>query len=733
MGLLLKTGPTELESIRDIQNGVLLSLVQRSSAAKAVLAERLRQRKTSASFEDIYMIGDGAAEAIAMVVLSPEAWATEEERDRCEEDVFKLYIAKLLEVGDDDNCRAMKGISRLLTMDGQKLQSIIDEDMFDMILSCLDYRNPMETRSPATLATAKFLEAAGDRGQTMLTNFVTIHYARKTTEDLILAFSAAAAVFPIATPVAASMFLIEGFLPSLVPLLERKANSKRVGMAALEMLNAACVDSACRESIGKHCLDWIEKATKSNEGQVPVIASVILAKIQAVPNQSTRTAQVPEQLAQLDDIVSKLMKLLFKDPKNNRNSVFEGLAHQSVRASIKEKLVNDRGWLQIFLQEIREAASDTPAVFGGLVIVENLTAYIPILSEEQKRMAQLKAYANANPSSSSPDPLNEELAVSRRCKALLDVGAVSTIVDINRKLSPSCLALAFKILLSIAHTPKHRGSMAQQGAVKMLSDNWNRVRGTPAQSQETRQNAGQALARVLISIDPSTLFGPSGNGLLRSAIPPLVSLLNDDSTAALEGPRNLLPKFEALLALTNLASMHTNGAPEVVIKTARATIEDLILSSNENIRRAATQLMCNLVQHPDGIVLFANGSPEAGKRLHILLALAGSDDFGTRKAAGGALAELTGYSEVIDALNKQEKGMELLLAMFDDENDEMTHRAVVCVTNILTTQGKSGEVPGMQMRQLGVKGKLNIALARTNTDDVAGVADLIREALMLLE
>ena len=727
LGLLLRTGPSRTKEARVIQDDILSGLLRRSTAAKAALAEWLQQRNTSVPFEDIYSIGDGAAEAIATVVLSPEVWATEEARDICEKDVFMLYVAKLLEVGDDDNSRAMKCISRLLTTDGRKLQSLVDEDIFDMILSCLDYRNPMETKSPATLATAKFLEAAEDRGQVMLTRFVTTRYARQTTEDLILAFSAAAAVFPIATPIAASLFLIKDFLPSLGPLLDKKANSRHVGAAALEMLSAACVDSTCRENIKKYCLDWVRTASKSKVGQASMVASVVLAKIHNTPSQDNGRAKCPEEI---DVVVNKLTQLLFKDPKNNRNSVFEGLAHQSVRPFVKEKLANDKRWLQIFIQEIRQAAGDAPAVFGGLVIVDNLTAYLPVLSEEQKHVAQLEAYANATPSSTSLiDPLDGEPAVSRRCEAVINAGIVSTIVGISKKLSSSSLALAFKIMLSTAKIPKLRGTMAQQGAVNMLANTWNQVKGTPTQMQETRQNSSQALARVLISVDPSILFGANGNSLLQSAIIPLVSLLSDDLIVASEGPRNFLPAFEALLALTNLSSVPTNGAPGVIMKKARSTTEDFMLSNNVNMRRAATELMSNLVQHPVGVILYADGSPEAAKRLHILLALAGSEDLGTRKAAGGALAALTGFAQVIEALNKQERGMELLVAMLDDENDDMIHRAVVCVLNILSSEDPSAQDADLQLQELPVKMKLKANLKKVESPDVL---EVVRKALEML-
>ena len=706
-----------------LRDGVLAGLLRESTAAKATLAERLQENNTTTPFEDIYIIGDEAANGIASVVLSPEAWQTEAAREACEKDVFRLFMAKLMEVGDDDNSRAIKGISRLMATDASRLHDLVDEDTFEAILSCLDYRNQIETKTPATLATAKFLEAAESTGQVMLTKFVTTHYAKQTTDDLVLAFSAAAAVFPIATSIAAAMFLTKDFLPSLVPLLEKKAKSKHAEMAALEMLSAACIDSGCRDGIKKYCANWLKESSRSNTEKKSAIATVILAKIKSAPAQNGHASKEQQQGGDTEGLVHKLTQMMFEDPKANKHNSFEGLAHASVQARVKEKLAYDKGWLQVFLQELGRTEANSPAIFGGLLIIDNITAYLPLLSEEQKRMAQLKAYSNASPSATQRDPLDEDEAVMRRCNAITEGGAAATMVGMSKHLSPTCLALVFKIMLSLTRSSKaHKGTITQQGGVRMLATYWNRVEGNPAQTVESRRNAAQALARLLISSDPSILFSPSGNALLQSTLMPLVSLLSENAAIALEGPRDLLPTFEALLALTNLASIPTNGAAATIVKLGSASIEDLVLNSNTRIQRAATELICNLVQHPAGTSIFASPAPEAGRRLHILLAMAGADDLGTRKAAGGALASLTEWVPIIMAINKQERGLALIMAILDDESEEMTHRGMVCLVNVIGITSHEGtdaaRFARTQLRRLGVNEKLKDVMGKTASTEI---------------
>ena len=728
MSLLLKISPTKHHDIRD---GALSGLLRQSNAAKAMLAERLQDKTTTAAFEEIYTIGDGAATGIANVVLTPEAWKSEEARDACEKDVFRLYMAKLLEVGDDDDSRAMRGISRLLVTDAAKLHDLVDDDTFDAILSCLDYRNPIETKSPATLSTAKFLEASGDKGQSMLTTYVIKHYSLQTTEDLVLAFSAEAAIFPIATATAASMFLTKDFLPSLVPLLELKVKSRHVGLAALEMLSAACVDTACREAIQKHCLEWIQEASKADEAQKSTIAAVVLAKVHGTSVKvNGHSPDEKNEHNYSDEIVRKLMQLLRDNPKDNRASVFEGLAHQSSRPRVKESLIKDREWLQLFIRELGHADPVSLAIFGGLSIVEHLVTYLPNLSDEQKKIAQLKAYANAQGKTAQSDPLNEDDAVSRRCQILVIAELVPALEGIYKQVRVGSLAIIIRIVLSLAKMPsKRRVIMVQQGALKMLIRSLEKLGDMDAQNADAKKNAAQAIARLLISVDPSIVFGPSKNASVMSVIPPLVSLLDDDEALALDSPRDLLPTYEGLLALTNLASVPTNGATESIVRLCRARIEELLLSNNSRIQTAVTELVCNLVQQSAGIEMFANGTPEAAKLVHIFLALAGSESLPTRSAAAGTLATLTEFAEVIDAINKQERGMELLLAILEDDEQGMLHRGIFAIVNICHCDKEAATLARARMKELDIEGKLEMAKRKADSEDVYVLFEEAEKAL----
>ena len=109
------------------------------------------------------------------------------------------------------------------------------------------------------------------------------------------------------------------------------------------------------------------------------------------------------------------------------------------------------------------------------------------------------------------------------------------------------------------------------------------------------------------------------------------------------------------------------------------------------VTRATVELICNLMQAPTGVGKFADGSKQASHRMHILLALTDSEDFETRRAAGGAMASLTEWDTAVNAILERDRGVTLLLALCKEDQEELRHRGVVCILNVLTAPGKVGE------------------------------------------
>ena len=714
-----------------MRDGIVAGIIRESMVAKSTLAKQLIDKPTE-TFEQYYAVGDNTANSLAGLVLDKQPWSSEITREASELDVFMLFLAKLLQVGNDYDGRALKGISRLMASDANNLAKLIDSDIFDAILSSLDIRLPIEVRSQATLTVAKFLEVCAEEGQQYLTHYIQLRVQRQTCMALTRAFSAAAAIFPIVPSMGASMFLIDGFVPSLVPLVSKKSENDVLEQAALEMLSAACIDSGCRQAIGKHFSGWLHQILDSDTDHHKGLAAVILAKIQGLisnpVNGQTREAAYNVGNA-TDDLISRLQRMMLSSSQDKITSAIEGLAYVSSRSEVKETLSKDTEFLAGLFAVMKSSSKSTTNTFGALTILSNMASYPPTHTEEQKKMSQLKAYASAS-KPSDPHPNDLPPAVTARCRALLSADVVSAIVNLPRSsLSSTSLSLAFSIFLSLAQTQTHRGVIAQQGGAKFLLQSYALITGTSIQDHSARHTAAWALSRILISVNPILIFPASGSPPLTSSIRPLVSLLSTPNTASSnpfssnnnseEQPRSLLPTFESLLALTNLASCPpSTGIQSTIVKSANmpSTIEDFFLSENQHIQRASVELACNLCVSPEGLALFtptmttlldanegiADPSTDsaAKRRLHILLALADSPHVATRRAAGGALASITSTPAGVSAVLARDRGGVLLLGLCGpEEKDEgCVHRGLVCVGNVIGIGEEEGR---RKIREIG--------------------------------
>jgi hypothetical protein len=407
--------------------------------------------------------------------------------------------------------------------------------------------------------------------------------------------------------------------------------------------------------------------------------------------------------------LSDMFRAMLSNNTTEQSSI-EGLAYASLQPKVKERLASDKPFLKNLIKALGDAPARSPATYGALSILLNLTTYLPALTEEQKRMSQLKAYANAS-KSSKPDPLNEDEHVSKRCQDVFEAGVIPILVTHSQHGSTASLMLVVSIVFSLSKTSRIRGQMAQQGAIKLLLHAFSVF---PSDNIPARRTTAHALARILISTNPVHVFSGSNPIPMTSSIRPLLLLLNDDPATE---QRDLLPVFESLLALTNLASTD-DTARNPIIRLGFPRIEELLLSNNKLVTRATVELICNLMQAPGGVAKFADGGKQASHRMHILLALTDSEDFETRRAAGGAIASLTEWDTAVNAILERDRGVTLLLALCKEDQEELRHRGVVCILNVLTAPGKVGEWGIKKAQEEGGVDALKECLKKSRSQEV---------------
>ncbi|KAK4961849.1 SWI5-dependent HO expression protein 4 [Elasticomyces elasticus] len=722
----------------DRQDELLSILLQRHTSARQLVATKLTADPTEA-FNQLYDIGDEAFKSLFSILLDSSLWPDDGTREKACREIFRLSLATVKSAGPGVQRpgRAMRAITHLLAVQPATVLPLIDQKVVDIVLAELDLRNDATVRRRGILATSRMLEVTGEKGEGWFETFVTTKVAKGGEEGLVLAFSAAGAVFPILPHVAAKLFLTDGFVEKLVSNLEEREGGGWGGkiptleQAALELLSAACVDKACREAINQHCLPWLRHLSDEQGGGHRGLAGLVLAKLSGGEG--------------VGDVTSKLTNLVVASGNGSGGGddivgqAIEGLAYTSLQPRVKEEIAGNDGLMRELVKALRGRPG---AVFGCLTIFANLTAYRAVISDEAKKMAELKAFSlTLNDLVAKPaerDPLDSDKHVTARCKRLLDhdvVAALAAVCKQQASMSTANSLLVVGIFLSLAKEQKHRAKMAQQGAVKVLLLLHERASRTKAEAQATiiAFTASHALARLLISLNPSHLFSgalPSSSAV--SALVPLLSPLTITGAQGGNEQRDLLPTFEALLALTNLASMpdDTTAHDLLLREAAFVAIEELMFSSNVLVQRGCVELVCNLMASPGCVAKFAEGSADSKRRLLVLVALTDVEDLATRRAAGGALAALTEWDAGVTALLdvKDGKGVQAVVRMCGDESEEVVWRGVVCLGNVVGAPGEVGKRAVGMLKEVGVDG----IKKRLRSVEDEGLRGLAIEGLMEL-
>ena len=570
---------------------------------------------------------------------------------------------------------------------------------FGVYLKLLSNLTPQTVRSRVIVLLSSIL--AGEQGDSVilsalksqLSDFIISTFSKSRPTDYITAFSVLTSIFTIRSELAAEVFLQEGFLEEALEDPMEIDDDKRVVVSFLELLSAATIDKKCRDRISTLADGLLRECAKSDDTEIKALAGAVRAKLAGGKGDK------------MDTFVDMLK--VFKDSYKSKNesallSAVEGLAFSSTVAKTKEQLANDQEFLLPLLSVLKSADKSHPLAYGCLSILVNLTHYQPPVSEEQKRINDIRRLAKEE-EVDNVDELDKDNYVTARCKAVLGAGLLPALSSIATKCSPACVTAISYILLSVSTAPAHRGALAHQGTIKLILS----LLGTQVDPQ-TEVTLAHAMAKILISVNPSLVF--SSRTPITAPITFFANILTNDSFPT------ELPRFETLLALTNLASAD-HSARITIIEKSWTVIETLLLNDNSLIQRASTELVCNLVVSDKGAEKFISSTKNttATSRLHLLLALADVEDVATRRAAGGALAMLTDFKEVCTALTEVERGLQRVTDIVSDQDDGVAFRGVICAGNII--RNEDGEVK-KQFLGLGLANGILSLVQRTSDENI---------------
>ncbi|EPS96687.1 hypothetical protein FOMPIDRAFT_1167238 [Fomitopsis schrenkii] len=606
-----------------------------------------------------------------------------------------------------------------------------------------------------------------------------------TTEtDVLAGMSFLSALFEVDWQSAAAIFAEDGLLESVTDALDLFPTSSDISRAVATLFANASGHKACRSLISEKHVEWISaQSQQSGDDVLKAAAAVALVKLsRGVGSDATGSdgGERPHSSA-ADDELAKLMKglILNGQPLSLADAV-EGLAYMSTNPVIKESLADDEPFLTRLFSIIPRRKSGQPStqspedvakspLYGVVVIIYNLCSYWPRLTDEQAQVAKLRRMANVSSkggaASEESSPLNDDDHVKARARKLVKRGALEALsAAIRAADSPALRLTAGRAFLHFAEDKDNRGKILQAGGSKALMLIIQSI--LPSQKPTARSSDApniesadiepiQALAKLAITAAPVQVFGPN-QGTLFDAIRPLALMLVHPAS-------NLLQRFEALMALTNLASQGGEAAERV----ARADgllnkVELLMLEDHTLVRRAATELMCNLVGGCEEVYnRFGGEHTTASKsKLQVLIALCDVDDLQTRLAASGAVATLTTSPHACQCLLELQQERRRVLPVLgnlvdpsvptteeeagstdgepnvDKPDPGLVHRGVVCIRNLFLSVRESAartQLAGEVERVGIVKALVGVVQAASATPDSPALRPTAEALKWLLE
>lgn len=561
---------------------------------------------------------------------------------------------------------------------------------------------------------------ADDATKVILNTFepTVLQLLGETNEPALLkGISFLTALFQVDSPAASTIFSQDGVVENLMDTVDLSPSSL-LSQEIAHLLGQACGHKICRAIVTPQIVRWLEfNSRQTADLTLQGAASVALIKLSkgsASDNPENGTPEVQSSLT--DELAARMVDIILSGQATSSFDAIEGLAYLSTDPRIKESLSKKPNFLQRLFALVPIQKSDTKAsdlnptlAFGVVLIICNLTSFRPRLTEEQKQMEKLKRMTKVNKGMPEAEDGNSTLDDDDHVKARIRLLVASGVLPVfpaalGATDSPGVRLNIGKSLLCIVEERENRGKVLQSGGAKVLQSIINKALSTQPTNSKTKQStlaavdleAVQALAKLAITSSPVQVFGPNV-GAMYDAIRPFSILLQHQAS-------NLLQRFEAIMALTNLASQ----SAEVASRIANAEglidkVELLLLEEHTLVRRASVELICNLISGADVVFeRYSGDSSNSASKVHILLALSDVEDLPTRLASSGALATITSaptacaalialqfdkhrflsiMTQLIDpsALPKQEAQDEAPL----ETDPGLVHRGIVCVHNVL--------------------------------------------------
>lgn len=343
----------------------------------------------------------------------------------------------------------------------------------------------------------------------------------------------------------------------------------------------------------------------------------------------------------------------------------EALSYLTLDADVKELIVEDEALLKALVSLGKVAGA--LCVFTLANIYVNLTNSYekPKVDEEMVRLAQFAKHHVPE-----THPLDTDVHIDKRVKALVKGGAVTACVSVAKTESKNALELLARCMLAFTTDQSLCGQVVSEGGAKLLLNLYKEAEG------EGKIKAAHALAKLGVASDPNITFAGQR---MYEVVKPMVELLHPE----VEG----LANYDALLTLTNLASVSDSVRKRIMKEKAMPKVEEFwFMTDHEHLRSAAAELLLNMLFLEEFFDYMAKDSQDRLK-LWALYCDEGEERLQLASSAGFALlTEDEGAAKrFIDEISSWP---ELFVEIAQNEHPEVQRRGIMAIANIVEKSEK---------------------------------------------
>lgn len=536
-------------------------------------------------------------------------------------------------------------------------------------------------------------------------------------------------LYPSLTTLCSEIFLTNG-LSKLFKKRVFEEQDLQFTKELLRLLSSACIDETMRTYITENYLQLLERSL--NVEDVQIYSALVLVKTWSF------TKLTCINLKQLSEIfINAISRRIMPKIENVNESAVkleevpkvemsvEALAYLSLKASVKIMIRSNESFTEILLTMIKSQKM-THCLYGLLVIMANLSTLPEESNGNSQSINDLKNYADlkgpgADKVGAEKESKEDILLFNE--KYILRTELISFLKREMHNLSPNCKQQVVRVIYNITRSKNFIPQCISQGGTTIILEYLANKQDI---GEPIRILGCRALTRMLIFTNPGLIFKKYS---ALNAIPFLFELLPrstpvDDNPLHNDEQIKLTDNYEALLALTNLASSETSDGEEVCkhivsTKVYWSTIENLMLDENVPLQRSTLELISNMMSHPLTIAakFFNLENPQSLRNFNILVKLLQLSDVESQRAVAAIFANIATTIPLIakELLTKKEL-IENAIQVFADQIDDIELRQRLLMLffglfEVIPDNGSNEVYPLLQENQK-LKDALNMSLKR---------------------